>query len=209
MVIESQIRKVIIDSPEYVELVKKTAKRLEFGGKSSVYSDHEYRMQKLEENQLTGQLGECATITTLFGFDKYIEKANEEVIKGQGDFGNDIPGAWLPIDVKSSNINIPFNKPGSILNHRRLFVSKKEHNPNSIYIGCALSTAPSHNDNQFEVWVMGWCWGREMHWDTWTCKATGEERQAWRRKYGHLNPMSRIPFEHKSWWDLLDVNKAA
>jgi hypothetical protein len=206
MVKAHQVRRVVFKG-EKLRFIQNQALRLSRGGESTVYTDPELRNQRLGENQLTGQSGEAAAITVCYDFDLYRDSVKKKN-PFSTDYGNDIPGASLPIDVKSFNVKMPLDETDKLLNCRKLLVSKEEHNSNSVYIACAVPQALSINDKIFEVAVIGWCWGREMLFEQWVNHNLDEERECWRLNFRKLEPMHRMPFEHRTWWGLLE-RKAA
>lgn len=196
MIFPRDIKEVRITDPFEVETIKATALKLQKGGYSSVYSDHAERMSKLEHNQLTGQCGEGAVCKALYGFDKYVEKSEEVYEPGEGDGGQDIPGASIPIDVKSSCVSVGIDEVSKLLYHRHLMVSKREYSPNMIYIAAVLTDAPKHTSKEFTVYVLGWCWGSDLPWDVWTPRDSNEERSAFRMKYVNLRPLKRMSWKY-------------
>lgn len=161
----TEIKTVTFRDWHTVKTIKDTARKLQMNGKSRIYSDKDKRLKNLSKNQLTGQAGEAAGCSVLYGFQKYEERADE--IKntfrlGKGDDGNDINGSSVPIDVKTSCVEI--DDLMKIYHTKDILVTEPEFSPNSIYVACLLNKAPTYMDRYFTVYVMGWCWGREMVW---------------------------------------------
>jgi len=203
MIIEKHIKKVEIPE-DHFQIVKGYAKKIEFGGISSVYTDHEERMRYLEENQLTGQLGEYGGCVALYDFEKYIEKQEQEVKKGDGDEGTDIVGAKIPIDIKTSNVKVGTENWGKVLGARHLMVTPREYSPNMIYVACVVLDTPRHTDKIGNVYVIGWCWGRNLREEQWTERPNdrypnGRNKSGFRLKYGKLKPLHTL-----NWKDMLE-----
>ncbi len=189
---------------DHFDIVKAFARSVEIGGRSSVYSDKAERKRLLVENQLTGQCGEYSGCVTLYDFNKYIEKQEQEVERGQGDYGTDIVGSRIPIDIKTSNVKVGPDDWGRVFYARHLLVSNTEYNPNSIYVGAVMLQAPKHSDNTATVYVMGWTWGRNIPYQQWRERPTedypnGREREGFRIKYSALKPLRRM-----DWGSLLE-----
>ncbi len=211
MITDRKIVKYDITDYDQVEMIKQSSVKAEYGGYSSVYSDPQKRMAMLPENQLTGELGEYAGLITIDGIRKYMEKL-EAKKKRHKDYGNDVPGARVPIDVKCSNVKIPdFNDMKELLDHRELIVSKREYNPNTIYVACCVPEAPSHYAESFKVWVMGWCHGSSLRERKRFDEDSMEYKISFRIKYRWLNSMDEVPFSDrcKTWGDLIKARAVA
>lgn len=190
MILPRDVSTVEIPEDHYSK-VKQYAKDLCIGGKSSVFKDHEERMRKLPINQLTGQIGEYGGLTDMYGVEMYFSKQNQQIRKGCGDGGSDVVGSRIPIDIKSSCVNVGEKGLPAVLWSRRLMVTKEEYNPNIIYVGCAVTEFPSYESETARVHVIGWTWGKNLHWEEWIDSKTKELKRGFRTFYGKLTPMSR------------------
>ncbi len=185
-----------------VKVLKDFSRKLQFNGKSHVYKDRVLRKRNLDRNQLTGQAGEAAACKALYTFDKYIEKSEQIVPKGCGDDGNDIVGAYLPIDVKTTCVEL--EDLTKIFYTKDLLVTEQEFSPNAIYVACMLNRPPTYMDLSFTVHVMGWCWGREMDW-VGDKENRGRERvPGFRKMFKHLTPIHKM-----NWNSLLETERTA
>jgi hypothetical protein len=179
---------------EHFTLVKRFAKGSEHDGYSNVHADRNERSAKLSENSLVGQVGEYAACVVISDFTMYESKQRKQLERGIGDGGSDIPGSTIPIDVKTCNVRRPGASLGFILNTKHLMVTEKEYSPNMIYVASIVLEAPSHSDEEAEVHVLGWCYGRDMEWAEWADRPRpglpfGKYRCGFKIKYRDLRPM--------------------
>ncbi len=187
-----EIQTVSFSDWKQVKIIKDHAKKLQFNGKSHVWKDRKLRSENLERNQLTGQAGEAAGCTVTYGFDKYIEKTKQVVPKGCGDDGNDIVGSYLPIDIKTTCVEVPDDRLMWVYHTKDILVTPEEFSPNAIYIACMMNTAPTYMDKSFTVHVMGWTWGREMNWYGERENRNKNRVPGFRRYFKDLNTMSSM-----------------
>lgn len=147
--------KVSITDEEY-RLCRYYARNACIGGKSQFRTDD--RMENLFEDQLIGQLGNCALSKWISGSVELYVEARErcDANPHQGDDGSDIP--FSNIDIKTSMMR----KDQDHTRYNLLVAPAELHEENWIYILGLVPKFDVETGVVDEVWLIGWKTGQEM-----------------------------------------------
>lgn len=131
-----------------LQLVEHFAKQAALGGTSHVRIRSDERLEQLREDQLVGQVGECALSRYLCGSSLLyaITRTMRNLTPTQGDGGGDLLGT--NIDVKTSVMRY---SPEPL--HYRLLVRPAELHPGTVYVLALVY--PDWRETR-EVSLVGW-----------------------------------------------------
>lgn len=144
---------VTIDDPTELAIVRYVSRKMEIGGHSHIRRDRAERLEKLGEDQITGQACQMAFCKWWFGgIVEYTTHALAQVIRGRGDGGVDLPNRNLDVKGSLVRVNPTKEKQRDFLNYR-LVVSAEEMHRDWIYVQALLVQSTEH---MLQVALTGW-----------------------------------------------------